>query len=51
MFALTEISQVTQRAVCMLMAAVIVAASIGIGAFAAQSAEHPGYSITIAQLQ
>ncbi|HKE94043.1 MAG TPA: hypothetical protein VKB34_07035 [Povalibacter sp.] len=36
---------------CMLMSAVIVAASLALGAVAAQSAAHVGYSVTITQLQ
>ena len=51
MFALTEFSRSTQRTVCMLMAAVIVAASLSLGAFGAQSALHEGYSVTVTQLQ
>jgi hypothetical protein len=51
MFALTEFSRSSQRAVCMLMAAVIVAASLSLGAFGAQSALHEGYSVTITQIQ
>jgi hypothetical protein len=38
MFALTEISRNAQRAICMLMAAVIVAAGLSLGAFGAQYA-------------
>jgi hypothetical protein len=51
MFALTELSRSTQRAVCMLVAAVIVAASLSIGAYGSQSSLHEGYSVTITQLQ
>jgi hypothetical protein len=50
MFTSTDFSQTTQRAVSMLMAAVIVAATFAIAAFVAQSAQ-PGYSVTITQLQ
>jgi hypothetical protein len=50
MFTLTEFSRVTQRAVCMLMSAVIVAASLSLGAFGSQSAPHDGYSVTVTQL-
>jgi hypothetical protein len=38
MFALTEIGRNAQRAICMLMAAVIVAAGLALGAFGAQYA-------------
>lgn len=50
MFAITEFSRNTQRSLCMLMAAVIVIANIGLGALVAQSAQ-PHYSVTITQLQ
>jgi hypothetical protein len=50
MFSFTEFSRVTQRAVCMLMSAVIVAAALSLGAVGAQSALHDGYSVTITQL-
>ena len=51
MFALTEFSRTTQRAVCMLMSAVIVAASLSLGAIGAQSAAvNDGYSVTVTQL-
>ena len=50
MFALTELSRVAQRAVCMVLAAVIVASSLSVGALGAYSAEHDGYSVTITQL-
>jgi hypothetical protein len=51
MFALTDISRNAQRTVCMLLSAVIVAASLSIGAYQAQSALHSGYSVTVTQLQ
>jgi hypothetical protein len=51
MFSLIEFSRNTQRAVCMLVSVVIVAASLSLGAFEAQSALHEGYSVTITQLQ
>jgi hypothetical protein len=38
MFAVTEFSRNTQRAVCMLLAAVIVSAGLSLGAFGAQYA-------------
>ena len=50
MFSLTEFSRVTQRAVCMLMSAVIVAAALSLGAVGSQPALHDGYSVTITQL-
>lgn len=51
MFALTQISRSTQRTVCMLTAAAIVAVMLLAGALAAQSALHDGYSVTVTQLQ
>jgi hypothetical protein len=51
MFALTEISQSTQRAVCMLLAAVIVVASLSLGEYGAQPVLHGGYSVTVTQLR
>jgi hypothetical protein len=51
MFALTDISRSTQRLVCMLLAAVIVVASLSLGAFGARNASHSDYSVTITQLQ
>ena len=50
----TAISRNTQTAVCMILSAVIVSVSLSLGAFAAERAEHaahPGYSVTITQLQ
>jgi hypothetical protein len=51
MFAISQIGRTTQHVVCGFLAAVIVAASLSIGAFSAQSTIHEGYSITITQLQ
>jgi hypothetical protein len=51
MFTAFDFSQITQRAVTLLLAAVIVAATMGFGAFVADSASHQGYSVTITQLQ
>jgi hypothetical protein len=47
----TSISRNTQAAICMLLSAVIVSASLSLGAFAASRAAHDGYSVTITQLQ
>jgi hypothetical protein len=47
----TAISRKTQNAVCMLLSAVIVSGSLSLGAFAAERAEHDGYSVTITQIQ
>ena len=51
MIAVTKLSRNTQRVVCMLLATVVVAVSLSIGAFGAHSALHEGYSVTITQLQ
>lgn len=51
MFALTEFSRNIQRAVCMLAAAVIVAASLSLAAYESQAPLHGGYSVTVTQLQ
>ncbi|MGH8177032.1 MAG: hypothetical protein ACREV5_12295 [Steroidobacter sp.] len=51
MFAITEFSRITQRAVCMVLSAVIVTASLSLGALGAQSAVlQDGYSVTVTQL-
>ena len=48
MFAAMEFSRSAQRAVCMLMSAVIVAASLTLGAYGAQSALHDAsYTVTV----
>lgn len=46
-----QISRTSQRAVCMLLAAVIVIASLSLGALGSQLPLHPGYSVTVTQLQ
>jgi hypothetical protein len=51
MFAFTEFSRNTRYALCMLMSAVIVAASLSLGAYGSQAALHTGYSVTVTQLQ
>lgn len=51
MNAVAEFSLNTQRVVCMLLSAVIVAGWISLGAYTAQSASHDGYSVTITQLE
>ncbi len=51
MFTVNELGQVAQRTVCMLLSAVIVAASLSLGALGAQAAAaHDGYSVTVTQL-
>jgi hypothetical protein len=51
MFTAIQLSRTTQRFVCLLLATVVVAASLSIGAFGAHSALHEGYTVTITQLQ
>jgi ribulose 1,5-bisphosphate synthetase/thiazole synthase len=51
MFASTEFSRRAQRVACMLMSAVIVVGTWSLGLLAAYSAAHPGYLVTIIQLQ
>jgi hypothetical protein len=51
MFTVTQLSRSTQRIVCMVLATVVVAASLSLGVVGAQSALHDGYSVTITQLQ
>ena len=41
----------TQSAICMFLSAVIVSASLSLGAFAAERAAHDGYSVTVTQIQ
>jgi len=51
MFALNQLSRSTQHAVCVFMAALIVAAGLSLGAYGAQSALHDGYTVTVTQIQ
>ena len=51
MFAITEFSRTTQRVACMLMSVLIVSTSLALGAYRADAAAHPGYVVTISQLQ
>jgi hypothetical protein len=50
MFSLTQISRSTQQFVCMALAALIVTASLSLGAYGADAAAHLGYTVTITQL-
>ena len=50
MFSLTQISSSTQQYVCMALAALIVSASLSLGAYAAEAAAHVNYAVTITQL-
>ena len=51
MFAFTEISRNAQSVICMILSAVIVSASLSLGAFAAEHAARDGYSVTVTQIQ
>lgn len=48
MFAVIEFSRNVQRTVCLLMSTIIVAASLSLGAYGAQSAiDEASYSVTV----
>jgi hypothetical protein len=51
MFAITEFSRNTQRVACAAMAACIVFTAVSLGIHGANSAAHPGYSVTVTQIQ
>jgi hypothetical protein len=51
MFAITDFTGNAQRAVCLMLSAVIVAASLSLGAYGSQASLRDGYSVTITQLQ
>jgi hypothetical protein len=51
MYALNQMSQTTQRTVCTVVSAVIVALWLSLGAYGAEMAAHPGYSVTVTQIQ
>jgi len=51
MFSVTEISRSVQQLICLALSVVVVSASLSLGAFGAQSAAQPAYSVTITQLQ
>lgn len=48
---LYNVSHKIQAAVCMILSAVIVSASLSLGAVAAERAAHNGYSVTITQIR
>ena len=54
MFSLTrhinQITRSTQQYICMALAALVVAGSLSIGAYAADAAAHVDYSVTITQI-
>jgi len=47
---ITEMSRDSQQYVCMALAALIVTASLSLGAYAAEAAAHADYAVTITQL-
>lgn len=51
MFAITDFSRSTQRVACALVAALIVFTSVSLGAFGIESMAHPGYTVTVTQIQ
>jgi hypothetical protein len=51
MYALTQMSRTTQRTVCTVVSAVIVTLWLSLGAYGAESVAHPGYSVTVTQIQ
>lgn len=51
MYAVTQFTQSTQRAVCMLMSVAIVTVSLAFGAYGVKTMENIGYSVTVTQLQ
>jgi hypothetical protein len=46
-----QLTQSTQRAVCMLMSVAIVTVSLAFGAYGMKTMEQVGYSVTVTQLQ
>lgn len=50
MNSLTQVSRSTQQYICMALSALIVSASLSLGAYAAQAAAQTDYSVTITQL-
>ena len=51
MYAITQLTQTTQRAVCLLVSVGIVTVSLAFGAYGVKTMEHVGYSVTVTQLQ
>ena len=51
MYAISTVTQTTQRAVCMLLSVAIVSISLAFGAYGVQKMEHVGYSVSVTQLQ
>lgn len=51
MFARAEFNQPAQRLVCMMLAAVMVAALSAVSAYSIHLATHAGYSVSVTQLR
>ncbi|HEY0943280.1 MAG TPA: hypothetical protein VGE08_24560 [Steroidobacter sp.] len=51
MYAISTVTQTTQRAVCMLLSVAIVSISLAFGAYGVQKMEHLGYTVSVTQLQ
>ena len=51
MNALTQLTQTTQRAVCLFVSVAIVTVSLAFGAYGVKTMENVGYSVTVTQLQ
>jgi hypothetical protein len=51
MYALNQMSQATQRTLFAVVSAVIVTLWLSLGAYGAEMAAHPGYSVTVTQIQ
>ena len=51
MIAITDFGRSAQRVACAVMAACIVFTSLSLGAYGINAATHPGYSVTITQIQ
>lgn len=51
MIDLIDLARNTQRTMCLMLSAVIVAVSLSLGAYGSQAPVRAGYSVTITQLQ
>jgi hypothetical protein len=51
MYTVTQFTQTTKRALCLLMSVAIVTVSLAFGAYGVKTMEHVGYSVTVTQLQ
>ena len=51
MRAINEFSRNTQRVACAVMAAFIVFSAVSLGAYGVDAVAHPGYSVTVTQIQ